>query len=106
MAGLGRGPPDQTKLLACVVMLQEFHAGPVVLHPFGTSADLSLLTSKHGQRRAQHQRIVRRHVVAVHPVLRQADRKSTRLNSSHANISYAVFCLKKNTMIVFTPTKS
>src|SRR3712207_8700184 len=26
---------------------------------------------------------------------RQRDRKSTRLNSSHANISYAVFCLKK-----------
>src|SRR3712207_8879231 len=25
------------------------------------------------------------------------DRKSTRLNSSHANISYAVFCLKKQT---------
>jgi len=24
-----------------------------------------------------------------------SDRKSTRLNSSHANISYAVFCLKK-----------
>src|SRR3712207_8488836 len=30
------------------------------------------------------------------------DRKSTRLNSSHANISYAVFCLKKkkNTLIL------
>src|SRR3712207_7302767 len=27
--------------------------------------------------------------------LRRRDRKSTRLNSSHANISYAVFCLKK-----------
>src|SRR3712207_9507323 len=27
--------------------------------------------------------------------LTQKDRKSTRLNSSHANISYAVFCLKK-----------
>src|SRR3712207_8138686 len=26
---------------------------------------------------------------------RDEDRKSTRLNSSHANISYAVFCLKK-----------
>src|SRR5438445_8668846 len=26
---------------------------------------------------------------------RRTDRKSTRLNSSHANISYAVFCLKK-----------
>src|SRR3712207_8375411 len=32
----------------------------------------------------------------VHPdQLLPADRKSTRLNSSHANISYAVFCLKK-----------
>src|SRR3712207_8833397 len=29
------------------------------------------------------------------PAHRPADRKSTRLNSSHANISYAVFCLKK-----------
>src|SRR3712207_6982968 len=37
--------------------------------------------------------------VRVHPsgdaVHADADRKSTRLNSSHANISYAVFCLKK-----------
>src|SRR5947209_9895328 len=32
--------------------------------------------------------------VAGRPV-RTSDRKSTRLNSSHANISYAVFCLKK-----------
>src|SRR3712207_9011894 len=29
------------------------------------------------------------------PVRARGDRKSTRLNSSHANISYAVFCLKK-----------
>src|SRR5690349_24566863 len=29
------------------------------------------------------------------PVLRDRDRKSTRLNSSHVEISYAVFCLKK-----------
>src|SRR3712207_7623257 len=29
------------------------------------------------------------------PQNRDEDRKSTRLNSSHANISYAVFCLKK-----------
>src|SRR5207245_5931521 len=39
------------------------------------------------------------------PVLRlpvgfaNLDRKSTRLNSSHGSISYAVFCLKKNTSI-------
>src|SRR5258707_6120963 len=33
----------------------------------------------------------------AHPQIDQdrRDRKSTRLNSSHANISYAVFCLKK-----------
>src|SRR3712207_7389420 len=30
-----------------------------------------------------------------HAPTRRGDRKSTRLNSSHANISYAVFCLKK-----------
>src|SRR3712207_6978548 len=30
-------------------------------------------------------------------VVGPGDRKSTRLNSSHANISYAVFCLKKKT---------
>src|SRR3712207_6856994 len=33
----------------------------------------------------------------------RADRKSTRLNSSHANISYAVFCLKKNKPKTFPP---
>src|SRR3712207_8114065 len=32
----------------------------------------------------------------------QQDRKSTRLNSSHANISYAVFCLKKKKLILIT----
>src|SRR5699024_12005250 len=33
-------------------------------------------------------------VITVRPMLR-TDRKSTRLNSSHVSISYAVFCLKK-----------
>src|SRR3712207_7015305 len=41
---------------------------------------------------------VREHVVADH----QVDRKSTRLNSSHANISYAVFCLKKKKNTIHT----
>src|SRR2546427_3436473 len=36
------------------------------------------------------------HVAEVrYPVQRAGDRKSTRLNSSHSQISYAVFCLKK-----------
>src|SRR3712207_8225643 len=34
-------------------------------------------------------------VPAAQPWRASRDRKSTRLNSSHANISYAVFCLKK-----------
>src|SRR3712207_8478487 len=34
----------------------------------------------------------------------QVDRKSTRLNSSHANISYAVFCLKKKNNTCICPT--
>src|SRR3712207_7197576 len=35
------------------------------------------------------------------PLSERQDRKSTRLNSSHANISYAVFCLKKKKMAMF-----
>src|SRR5690606_41828598 len=41
---------------------------------------------------------VQRHRLAVEQVgHEQRDRKSTRLNSSHVKISYAVFCLKKKT---------
>src|SRR2546427_4776059 len=38
-------------------------------------------------------------VTVVQPVARDVDRKSTRLNSSHSQISYAVFCLKKKKII-------
>src|SRR5947209_14659073 len=38
---------------------------------------------------------VLRYLRSQHMASRVLDRKSTRLNSSHANISYAVFCLKK-----------
>src|SRR3712207_8176809 len=51
-------------------------------------------------RRAHARRAVERlglypAVVGERGAARVSDRKSTRLNSSHANISYAVFCLKK-----------
>src|SRR3712207_7976940 len=39
------------------------------------------------------------HPFTVKAEYRWRDRKSTRLNSSHANISYAVFCLKKKKTI-------
>src|SRR3712207_7968070 len=42
---------------------------------------------------------VARAVVEEHVLGAGVDRKSTRLNSSHANISYAVFCLKKKTRL-------
>src|SRR3712207_7682546 len=38
-----------------------------------------------------------RHALSIGREIDNEDRKSTRLNSSHANISYAVFCLKKKT---------
>src|SRR3712207_7007286 len=50
--------------------------------PAGDTPGRSALTPRHG---AGPRR----------PVAGARDRKSTRLNSSHANISYAVFCLKK-----------
>src|SRR3712207_8527212 len=67
------------------------------------------------QRDVRGQRVERRRDVAVHPAdvrardelrprtdVRGQDRKSTRLNSSHANISYAVFCLKKKKITKLT----
>src|SRR5258707_5817046 len=42
---------------------------------------------------------------AVRERLAIADRKSTRLNSSHANISYAVFCLKKKKNTIRPPLR-
>src|SRR2546430_8954484 len=41
--------------------------------------------------------------LGIGPALAISDRKSTRLNSSHSQISYAVFCLKKkNTPTIYT----
>src|SRR5690348_17384126 len=48
--------------------------------------------------RLVHARDLEHHHAGLHhraPELRLSDRKSTRLNSSHPSISYAVFCLKK-----------
>src|SRR3712207_7804217 len=46
---------------------------------------------------AQARRQVAEVALLAAQALDDLDRKSTRLNSSHANISYAVFCLKKKT---------
>src|SRR3712207_7638797 len=64
------------------------------LHRQGAGDDHLLLVAagktadRYGERR-------RPDLEAPHHLPHSLDRKSTRLNSSHANISYAVFCLKK-----------
>src|SRR3712207_7822812 len=66
--------------------------------PVAAVERLDLLAVRRGADRArqgqQLQGVVEGHRLRRHR-REQADRKSTRLNSSHANISYAVFCLKK-----------
>src|SRR3712207_7032928 len=59
------------------------------------------LTGMRGEHRPQRfGECGRRDATALQSLYGRAlDRKSTRLNSSHANISYAVFCLKKKTGI-------
>src|SRR2546430_13357248 len=47
------------------------------------------------RRRIRPRRHGRAHSQSDHRDVRRRDRKSTRLNSSHSQISYAVFCLKK-----------
>src|SRR3712207_4681178 len=68
-------------------------AGRYPVGPLGENN--ALLAHLRGDTRTRRHLLVR--------VMRDLDRKSTRLNSSHANISYAVFCLKKkkNTSISY-----
>src|SRR3712207_8936018 len=55
--------------------------------------EVSLDLACHGVVMRPREEAVQREVTVESPV-EVGDRKSTRLNSSHANISYAVFCLK------------
>src|SRR3712207_7924099 len=67
----------------------------------GALVDLGLLGPDHAARQQVHAvltgplRRPQARAAIPHP-----DRKSTRLNSSHANISYAVFCLKKKYIVL------
>src|SRR3712207_6928184 len=75
------------------------------LFPY-TTLFRSELDVRRGDRRGRRHRVdedvvrVRRGPVVVLGGL--VDRKSTRLNSSHANISYAVFCLKKKQTLLLS----
>src|SRR5690349_24026781 len=66
-----------------------FDGMPVVVGLFGSSASDGMPSSAPLMR----VKVTR----PVRPFCCRSDRKSTRLNSSHVEISYAVFCLKKKT---------
>src|SRR3712207_7901403 len=67
-----------------------------VLHPIWPEIGM---TDEHDDAEHEHQQIKELLVTLGRADPGEAeDRKSTRLNSSHANISYAVFCLKKKIM--------
>src|SRR3712207_8844536 len=81
--GLWMMPPEDLK----AKVLRAHRAGfQVAIHAIGDAAIDLVLDAYEAAQRADPR---------SDPRHRIEDRKSTRLNSSHANISYAVFCLKK-----------
>src|SRR2546429_7281869 len=65
------------------------------LFPYTTLFRSDLADFRDGPGRIQHARRDMVRVLALRDREDEIDRKSTRLNSSHGYISYAVFCLKK-----------
>src|SRR5689334_24357630 len=66
--------------------------------PRSTLFPYTTLFRSHAERvegHRQHLVVADQHAELDQPHLVEVDRKSTRLNSSHSSISYAVFCLKK-----------
>src|ERR1039457_353382 len=73
-------------------LLNVIKATPILLHPAGFALPPRRITVSTAGIIPQ---IAELGLQAVRPKLAISDRKSTRLNSSHLVISYAVFCLKK-----------
>src|SRR2546427_5885937 len=63
---------------------------------------LELESTRRGERREENHVRRCRAIVGIMRVHALSDRKSTRLNSSHSQISYAVFCLKKKNKTTIT----
>src|SRR5258708_12642090 len=67
------------------------------LFPYTTLFRSDDATLFQGHKRGAHDHIAHEH--CAEGLRQRVDRKSTRLNSSHQIISYAVFCLKKKTTL-------
>src|SRR3712207_8542411 len=91
-----RRPPRST-LFPYTTLFRSLFRNLPAMHGFGLR--LVQISAGPGEaiahRREREAHALRRTNLAEVRVLVLEDRKSTRLNSSHANISYAVFCLKK-----------
>src|SRR3712207_2120976 len=85
-------------LLLIAVLEQYQRANETVENEANSVADIAWLAHQLPEtERYQLQELARSYAQEVVDEEWPLDRKSTRLNSSHANISYAVFCLKKTT---------
>src|SRR5690242_21370290 len=94
------------------LLVSPTHCHPRALHSFPTrrSSDLDrtavLLDDPLGVAVAVHHDAADFLVHALGRRLADQDRKSTRLNSSHMSISYAVFCLKKKSSLTHGRVKA
>src|SRR3712207_7553337 len=86
-----RRPPRSTLFPYTTLFRSERLAVNTVIQ--GSAADIIKVAMVRCHRALREAGLEARLVLQIHDEL--LDRKSTRLNSSHANISYAVFCLKK-----------
>ena len=89
--------PQQQAMATGVMRSLEANQNYVVEAGTGVGKSLAYLIPAilHGQAH------VKKAIISTHTINLQEDRKSTRLNSSHALISYAVFCLKKKKNFFF-----
>src|SRR5690554_7393532 len=92
-----RRPPRSTLFPYTTLFrsLQEIHRGGGAVRSSGSAVPGGAPQPLPGPGRHGRRGEGRAHAGDARAVLLGADRKSTRLNSSHVRISYAVFCLKK-----------
>src|SRR5688572_32686267 len=93
-----RRPPRSTLFPYTTLFRSTPHDDEQVQHERRQDAQKAVLLGKHGKYEVvvgDRQEAVAALRALLEPFAEQQDRKSTRLNSSHSQISYAVFCLKK-----------